>query len=107
MERSTTEAEIGITPDAAALLSIGYLKRNGFKQLCQTRQRLISAKDGTRPVLVWVDLCLAADRPAISFVPLEVVSMARESSSRLDVIKYATDGEKVSLSHTMNVLVDP
>ena len=88
---------------SAVLASISYLDRNDFKQLSEIGYCLISGKDGTTPVLFWVDACTGDSAVRL---PVHVIRMAQRSGFRVDVLKFRANGDKTSMTHTMNVLAD-
>jgi hypothetical protein len=89
--------------ERAILMSIAYLKRNDFKKICHMGLRLISARDGSRLVLVWLDFSDAESCPLV--VPEHLVQMAEKMKARVDVMRIrVVHPDKAFLKHTMNVL---
>lgn len=103
MKSSITEAvDQGHYAEIAAL---AYLQCNDFSHLHYLRPRLISAKDGSRQVIVWIDFC-PQNRPNVVIIPCEIVEMACSTSSRLDVLKFWETESRILMKHVFNVLME-
>ena len=85
--------------DQCSLASLLYLKRNGFTAIKQHSRQLLSAKDGTRSVHIW----LALEESEGLAVPLSVFEQAARARARVDVIGLRSEGGQVSIRHMMNV----
>lgn len=96
--------EVEQNADIAVLVALGYLERNDFTDLVQVESRLITAKDGRRDVLVWVDVCASINDLSGFLCPQSVILRAAESRARVDIIKIGVAGTRAKLVHMMNVM---
>lgn len=81
--------------------AIEFLERNDFTMIRPLGPHFLRARDGETSVFIWLDFGMMLNQIA---VPVLFMDLAKDSRSRLDVIKFdMNDLNKASIKHMMNV----
>lgn len=78
---------------------VSYLERNDFTSIKVITDQVIQAKDGTKPVYLWV--CVRGPQLRI---PGELFRIAALDHARIDVLVLSPDGDLAQIKHLMNAV---
>lgn len=87
--------------------AISFLQRNGFTKIVEVDIDHLTANDGSRKVLVYLDLNDLPDDagPCDCSVPDSFITKARDLNRRLDVVTFRVkDTDKISVRWFMNTV---